>query len=503
MTGKLKKTNLTNLALYGYCLLLFSYVFYRALNISFTFDEVTTTQIANGGDWMNFGLTANNHFLNVVLIKVSLIFFDPSELIYRLPNVLGFILYLVYAFKIGKLLKPSAPYIPVILLTSMPFILDFFSLSRGYGLSLSFILPSIYFLLKYCQVNKIQFGIVSLLFGILAVLSNFTSFNYFLPSLLILFTYTLFSKEKVFTRIFTLSIITGTFLYYIIPVAFQLKNQGELYFGGRSNFYHDSLLSLSRTFAYHQLNISLAEIVFSMIFLCAILFSSINIFRAIRNKFFDIKIILPILFFLSILSPVAQHIIFETCFPTERTALLYYPILILVILNGINTTSVQIQNRLLKILTFSFLTHLILTSNLTHCYSWRFDSGSKEVISILKEESDRKGESTSISLGIDYLFTPSIWFYKSSSAFSSLSEHEVVHCWEYDMHLEELDPKYYGNSITRKDKLSHEDAENIASTNLNYYYLNDFVVKELIRLGYSVKVKKHFVIAGSSLIRLN
>ncbi|HQZ43505.1 MAG TPA: hypothetical protein PK735_11515, partial [Flavobacteriales bacterium] len=121
-----KPIDLVNVTMYVYCVLLFSYVAYRAFSLSFTFDEITTSQIVNGDEWSDFGLAANNHFLNVLLIKASLFFFRPSELVYRLPNVLGFILYLVYAVKLGRLLKPSAPYIPLLLLTAMPFILDLF-----------------------------------------------------------------------------------------------------------------------------------------------------------------------------------------------------------------------------------------------------------------------------------------------------------------------------------------------------------------------------------------
>ena len=94
MTVKPKPIDLVNVTMYVYCVLLFSYVAYRAFSLSFTFDEITTSQIVNGDEWSDFGLAANNHFLNVLLIKASLFFFRPSELVYRLPNVLGFILYL-------------------------------------------------------------------------------------------------------------------------------------------------------------------------------------------------------------------------------------------------------------------------------------------------------------------------------------------------------------------------------------------------------------------------
>ena len=500
MIGKLKNTILIDLALLGYCLLLFCYVFYRALYVPFTFDEITTSQIAVSEVWNDFGQTANNHLLNTILIKGILIFFEPSEFIFRLPNVFAFILYLIYAHKIGKLITSSAPFITLVFLTSMPFVLDFFSLSRGYGLSLAFILTSIYFLLKYSITVKFKFALVSLNFGILAVLSNLSSINYLLPSLIVIILITLFSKEKVLFRICTICTISLVFLYYILPIVFQLKNRGELYFGGRNGFFTDTILSLSRTFAYHQLNISLSEIVISIIFLIAVLFSIINIFETFRSKKVDFKVILPILFFLCILSPVSQNILFETWYPTERTALLYYPIMILAFVNGWNRIFNVIEIMLLKLLAFFFIVHVIFIANLSHCYSWRFESGTREAINFLKEENKRKEKGTFTTVGIDYLFIPSFWFYKAE--YGSLKEIEVIHCWEFDMSIEELDPQYYSNSINQKDKLSNEDAENIFSTRLDYYYLNDFVVDELIRHGYSVQVTKRFEIAGSSLIKL-
>jgi len=500
---KLTTANQINLILYSYCLVLFSYVLYRACSVSFTYDEVSTIHMANSEKWANLDHSSNNHFLNILLIKACLLFFDPSDLVYRLPNVLGFTLFLTYAVKIGKLLKPSAPYFSAILLTSTPFILDFFGLSRGYGLALAFILASIYFLLKYCGENKIKFGIASLLFGILAVFSNFTSFNYFVPSLFILFGYTLFSKEKVISKTLILAVITGAFLYYILPVVFQLKNIGELFFGGRTSLYHDTILSLSQTFAYHKLNISFSNIVFSTLFLIATIFSFVNILSAIRKKCFDIKVVLSVLFFLSLLSPVAQHIIFDTSFPTGRTALLYYPILILALVNGMNNTFVWMQDKFIALIAYSFLVHLMLTSNFTHCYSWRFDSGSKEVVSILMEENNQKeNNSNVITIGIDYLYNPSISYHRDSYSFNQLVPHEVVQCWEYDMDIEELNPKYYGNMITRKNNLTREEADKIVSTNYDYYYLNDFVIKELSRHGYCVHVKKQIISAGASLVTL-
>ena len=58
-----KKITLSHLIIVGYCLFLFAYVLFRAWNLSFTFDEVTTVQIATDRDWANFTDTTNNQIL--------------------------------------------------------------------------------------------------------------------------------------------------------------------------------------------------------------------------------------------------------------------------------------------------------------------------------------------------------------------------------------------------------------------------------------------------------
>ncbi len=140
----IRKFNWTKIFIWTFCLAVFAYVFVRAWTVPFTFDEVTTSQLVQGSQWSDFGLTANNHLLNALLIKGLLSTFSPSELIFRLPNVLAAAIYLFYAYKLGKLLMKNQPWIPLVLLTSMPFLLDFFSLARGYGLALGFCLASIY-----------------------------------------------------------------------------------------------------------------------------------------------------------------------------------------------------------------------------------------------------------------------------------------------------------------------------------------------------------------------
>jgi hypothetical protein len=133
-------------ALLIYAFLVFAYVLYRAYHLSFTFDEIVSYDLLQGFSLETAGQSANYHLLNSYLMKACNAAFGDSELSLRLPNVLAFIIYLIAAIRIGSLIRKEYRLHTLILLTSMPFLLDFFSLARGYGLGVGFVLLSLSFL---------------------------------------------------------------------------------------------------------------------------------------------------------------------------------------------------------------------------------------------------------------------------------------------------------------------------------------------------------------------
>jgi len=119
--------------------------------------------------------TANNHVLNSLLIKALFSLGASSLAIIRLPNVLSFILYLYWGYKIsvGKL-SPVLGLGCFTLLICNPFLLDFFGLARGYGLSLGFMMGSLYFGAEFFESRSTSSLIKALLLASLSVLSVFS-----------------------------------------------------------------------------------------------------------------------------------------------------------------------------------------------------------------------------------------------------------------------------------------------------------------------------------------
>jgi hypothetical protein len=180
----------------GACALFLLFVVSRAVHVPFTYDEaaayiryidssVPSTFDTNLLSLFNFEV-ATNHFLNTALTKLSCALVGTSEVALRLPNLLGYTLYLGFAALIlRRLSNPLIAFGGLLLLNLNLYVLDFFALSRGYGLSLGLMMGSIYFLLRFLErrtADRIEVVDLSraLAFACGAVMANFALLNVYL-----------------------------------------------------------------------------------------------------------------------------------------------------------------------------------------------------------------------------------------------------------------------------------------------------------------------------------
>jgi hypothetical protein len=171
-------------------ILLFVYVVTRAAGLSFTHDEALTYTIVNGSP--QWGGTANNHILNTDLMKISQRCFGNCELALRLPNVLA---YLIFLLACGCMILSSPNrwilFTGISLLLLIPFITDFFSLARGYGLSLALVSASLFFQVRHRTPHNnwrvfIGDAALTMLFAALALRANFTTINFYIAMMMVI-----------------------------------------------------------------------------------------------------------------------------------------------------------------------------------------------------------------------------------------------------------------------------------------------------------------------------
>jgi len=163
----------------------------RASRVAFTIDEATTYLLYLSSDVaavFNLNWATNNHFLNTLLAKLFLTLGGPSELVLRLPSLLGYGLYLLFSFLIlDRFIRNKIIVVCGFLLLNLnPYVLDFFSLCRGFGLSLGLLMAALFFFFSYLDLASLQKGNPqrplqqSLVFASLAALANVSLFNVYL-----------------------------------------------------------------------------------------------------------------------------------------------------------------------------------------------------------------------------------------------------------------------------------------------------------------------------------
>jgi hypothetical protein len=233
-----------------------------------------------------------------------------------------------------------------VLLNVLAWITDFFSLSRGYGLSIALMLSALWGLKKFIEYkdNKSLFLTISVLAGSLSVLANFTLANFFLPlaciCLIWISFYQLKNKRAIITafRLLILLIFSVPIMMYAIHFLFKLKNGHELYFGGSSGLLKDTVLSQIKGMLYKipvQGNIAIITWVIVSVLLCIIIISyTIQNIKSQHCWGFSVSLLLIIL--LAGSGSILGHYIFDNPYLYERTALFLVPLFLILIVNSLD-----------------------------------------------------------------------------------------------------------------------------------------------------------------------
>ncbi len=414
--------------------LFLAYVLYRAFSLSITYDEAWTI-----GSFVPLNLKdilfcnpcdANNQLLNTLLIKLFMLNGTRSLFIARLPNVLAFVIYTLFAAKISiRNFKRLTGICLFVLLLANPFLLDFFSIARGYGLALAFMMASVYYLTGFIRTLNIRSCNYSLLFGCLAVLSNFTLLNYLLAVIfLILFItnaktgfHANFRKVLLWNIVFSL----GIGLLCITPLYKLLQNH-SLYYGGNNGVFQDSFVSLTAFSMYHPYNSVMAILVtITMILLFAIaVFIS---FKGAKRKFMILmnekKLILILLLIIPISANLFEHYLFGTLYLIDRTALFYIPLFVIAFAALVNDPEPS-KAKVMLIPIFILLTifasvNLFCNANFHKTISWEFDSHTKDILSLIDKEGQRQNKTEMIDFA--WPFESGAHYYIDNNEFGHVS----------------------------------------------------------------------------------
>ncbi|MGN6566833.1 MAG: hypothetical protein ACTHJ0_02710 [Flavipsychrobacter sp.] len=409
---------------FAYCCIsiaAFTYVLIRSLTVSITFDEVWTIK-----DFVPLPVMyiinytppdANNHIINTLLIKLLFAFANHNVFIARLPNVLAFILYQYFGYRLcSKFLLPFIGLAAYLLLLLNPFLLDFFSLARGYGIALGMQMASFYYFAIYIKDLSPRFALLTLVFGSLSVLSNFPGLNYWLAMFFIILFLPLIIKHKVKYRLILInSLLTAGFLLLIIyePIR-KMKENGDLYYGGNNDFYHDTLISLIK-YSFYSPAISHTAILSLNVFLafCIVIIADSYYFN---YSLYSLKTTLLVVLTISIASVITQHYLLHTLYLIDRTALFFYPLFILLLCLAINDfPSAPLSITLVALPVLAFSVNCFRHTNFFKTATWYFDAHTLSILRYINNQGKTKGRP--VTVDFSWPFQSSFYYYAETNKY--------------------------------------------------------------------------------------
>lgn len=286
-------------------IVLFVISFYRAKTTSITYDEAFTYMnyvydnplkvfktIFTNGTW------ANNHILNSFLISFVQFFAKGirySEILIRMPNLIFYVIYLIYAYKLSNKFKHK--YFSYNLLAFNYGVHEFFGLARGYGMASSLVLVALYYLKLWLNENeKFKYLNLTYLFLVLSCYANTTSLIGFAS--ILIFTFLILLKEKKILNYikkswFPIIVFIPTTLL-IIRYHFMVSQEGLPLYGGTGSFFENVFVNLFKIYGFGDISKYIA-ITFVILFLISVILLRKKILKL--NAFY-----LPLIYFILLVS---------------------------------------------------------------------------------------------------------------------------------------------------------------------------------------------------------
>ncbi len=237
---------------------------YRARYQSITADEAFAWDlyIANPFHWILSVYGANNHVLQTLLSRLSVQALGLSELTLRLPSLAGGLLYLMFVYKLCRILFSNLLTFLLALaaLTINPFIMDYLSAARGYGMALGFFMAGLYFAIRFFNDESKAGDARGVTLGCIALgLSISTTLAFLFPAIALAGIFTLLRLMDTHAATWRrrllwsagrvwLPLVGPTILFLSIPLAHAKRD--DFYYGRDS--LRDTALSLLGPSLFHQ-----------------------------------------------------------------------------------------------------------------------------------------------------------------------------------------------------------------------------------------------------------
>lgn len=418
-----------NLLFFIPALVLAFFVFKKSFLAPITHDEALSYQVyspksVKGILAFKEDISANNHILNSLFLKgIRKMGFNQAGML-RLAASLSFLLFAWCLFQINKNPKSLGSMGFYLIACLNPYLLDFFSLARGYGISYGFMALALMLLLqgKNEANNKKLFWAMQV--ASLSLLANFNLVYFSVPfGLIHLFLF--FQHNPI--RFNSLIKLAGHYLFPALSVDYlykafnQLKAAQQLYFGGNKSFELDVVIDQLWCFIYDQ-NYSLNPtflLIWKVLPVLLLGFAlAFSLIKKIRQAplFQDFAIAIIILFGAAVCIEL-NHYFLGSLYPIKRTGL-FMSVLFFITLFLFFRLLASFKSLKIPVTVLAYSIIGLLSVHTYHAYdTLRFreigyDSHLHEILAVLANET--QGNTHELDISANWQFEPALNFYRET-----------------------------------------------------------------------------------------
>ncbi|MBN2746666.1 MAG: hypothetical protein JXR34_08050 [Bacteroidales bacterium] len=314
---------------------------------------------------------ANNHPLNSFLTAVFYHLFESEKVFLRLGSLIAFPIFAVFSILIAENQNSTnRKWLTLIALLFSHNLIEFFSVSRGYGLSMAFLLATYYYLIQIQKTGKFSSGLFFILAATLMLSSNLSlMIIYLISGILALFAW-IVKYRKPFVSVIV-AFVWAIPLVFFLKVSFYYKDLGLLYYGTLDGFWEVTVKSvIALIFNSFHLWIGLFFVILFLLFLSAYLisFSKLKFVEFLSNPR------LTIFHFLigNVVAVILMGLILKVNYPEDRVGMHLYLLFIVAFFEVFDVLN-KPHNRVLNFLPFVVIAlpiHFIYNANIkvTACY---------------------------------------------------------------------------------------------------------------------------------------
>lgn len=394
-------------------MLLFVLVAYKAITIGITHDEAYSFWLVKTLSINQMGGTANNHWLNSIgIFLFTNLFQSDSVGVMRLQSLVGFIIYLIALLSFVRHIDKVALqvlFLSIFLLN--PYVLDFFSLARGYGISMGLQMMGFYYAYKFFKSRDKRDVLKVFAWMTLALAANYSTLYIYLAFSAVYFLTLIQHRHGKADRIVWLTIILQVLaIATAVTNLFIIRHFGDLEFGARNSFVEDTLASLVSSSAYGTISSPVAFSIAIALYGILVIPSLVFTFRVItkRDNMEWVHFLAVVnLIVLAVIE--ALHFLFRTPYLIERTALVLYPLLGLTVCYYLHALAERLVTRraiihvlavlITGLLCFNFL------SNVTYkyFYDWKNHQDTYDKLEMmLRDIREREKQPTEVKVYTSY-----------------------------------------------------------------------------------------------------